>query len=212
MLSFRSPGLLRMTGAIPFSARRSFDLSSDGGQFRLLVPDGKVMRFFVGPVDAPATSQNPRENLRPQPVIDALHWSRGTLDKASGTRVGVNGSRVIVVDLPAALDGSARKAEISFDLQHGAITNLTIHDTTARAISIIQYLDWQEIADRMNRSASVCFPRRIVVSQPRQDLQIEMKILSFRLNPQIPPSRFQLVPPIGIPVTRVTSAGTGKRQ
>jgi hypothetical protein len=213
MLSFRAPGSLRMTGAIPFSARRSFDLSSDGGQFRLLVPDGKVMRFFVGPVDAPATSQNPRENLRPQPVIDSLRWLHGTLNKTlSGTGSGMRGPRVIVVDLPVARDGSVRRADIAFDLLSGTITSLTIHDMTARAVTEIHYADWQEIADRMNGSSSACFPRRIVVNQSLQNLQIEMKILSLRLNPAIPTSRFQLVPPRGIPVTPVGSLTKGKGQ
>src|SRR5580693_4372092 len=211
MLSFRAPGSLRMTGAIPFSARRSFDLSSDGGQFRLLVPDGKVMRFFVGPVDAPAKSQNPRENLRPQPVIDSLRWLHGTLNKtSSGSGSGMRGSRVIVVDLPAARDGNVRRADIAFDLPSGTITGLTIHDTAAHAITEIRYVDWQEIVDRMSESAAACFPRRIFVNQSLQNLQIEMKILSLRLNPPIPPSRFQLVPPRGIPITPVGSLAKGK--
>jgi hypothetical protein len=69
ILSFRAPASLRMTGVVPFSARRTFDIASDGREFRLLVPDGKIMRFFVGPVDAPPVSSNPRENLRAQPFL-----------------------------------------------------------------------------------------------------------------------------------------------
>jgi hypothetical protein len=75
MLSFLAPNSLGMTGEIPLSGRRTFDLASDGREFRLLVPDGKFMRFLVGPVGAPANSPNPRENLRPQPLIDAFYWT-----------------------------------------------------------------------------------------------------------------------------------------
>lgn len=102
LLSFLAPDFLRLTGEIPFSGRRSFDLASDGRELRLLVPDGKFMRFLVGPVDAPATSKNPRENLRPRPLVDALHWVAATLSppiQSSGNEQGSHHS--IAVNLAA---------------------------------------------------------------------------------------------------------------
>ncbi len=30
------------------------------------------MRFIVGPIDAPANSPNPRENIRPQSILEAV--------------------------------------------------------------------------------------------------------------------------------------------
>jgi len=91
ILTFRAPHCCALTGVVPFSARRTFDIASDGREFRLLVPDGKIMRFFVGPVDAPPISSNPRENLRPKPIVDALHWFPAKLVSAAALGGSGNG-------------------------------------------------------------------------------------------------------------------------
>jgi hypothetical protein len=74
MLSFKSPKSVRMRGMVPFAGRRAFDLASDGREFELLFPDGNAMRFLAGPVDAPANSSNPRENIRPSVILEAIRW------------------------------------------------------------------------------------------------------------------------------------------
>jgi outer membrane lipoprotein-sorting protein len=205
MIEFHAPAYLRMTGVIPFSAQRVFDMSSDGRDFRLLIPDGKVMRFFVGPVDAPTTSSNPRENLRPQPVIDALHWPQGKLRDGIGKgQVSQRGIREITLDLAPSIHAIARTATVQFDLDHGVVTQLTIHDAAGRSVTQIQYGDWQEIARESGGTGLTCFPKRIVVVQPGQDLELEMKLMSVTLNPPISPQRFRLMPPGGASVTRLS--------
>ncbi len=205
MIEFHVPGFLRMTGVIPFSAQRTFDMSSDGRDFRLLVPDGKVMRFFAGPVDAPVTSSNPRENLRPQPVVDALHWPQGKLwvgvEKGSARQTGL---REITLHLAPSTGDSGRTAIVQFDLDRGVVSQLTMNDVAGRTVTQIQYDDWQKIAQESGGIERACFPKRIIIVQPRQDLQLEMKVLSVMLNPPIPPQRFRLMPPGGISVTRLS--------
>lgn len=112
MIEFRAPAWLRLTGVIPFTAKRTFDIASDGREFRLLVLDRNAMRLVVGPVDAPATAPN---------------------------------------------------------------------------------------------------PRRIAVIQPQQDIELEMKLLSLSLNPNIPPSKFRLAVPAGVPVTRVNETASAQQ-
>jgi hypothetical protein len=205
MIEFRAPAFLRMTGVIPFSAQRAFDMSSDGRNFRLLVPDGKVMRFIVGPVDAPATSSNPRENLRPQPVIDALHWPIGKLRTGTGKGQAIEkGIREITLDLAPSSQAGERTAIVQFDVVHGVVTQLTEDDAAERTVTSIQYSDWQRIARESGGSDLSCFPKRIVVVQPRQDLRLEMKIISVTLNPPISPDKFRLMPPRGVVVTRLS--------
>jgi outer membrane lipoprotein-sorting protein len=207
MLSFRAPGWLRITGVIPFSAQRSFDLSSDGREFRLLVPDGKRMRFYVGPVDAPTTSQNPRENLRPQPLIHALHWARATLSgSVSSKQAGSPDARTITVGLLGAQNDSARSAEIAYDLRNGTVTGLVIRDASGLAVSEIHYADWREVTNGGSAPSPFCFPRRMTVNQPREGIQLEMKLVAITVNPRIPPSKFQLTPPAGLPVKRLGSS------
>jgi outer membrane lipoprotein-sorting protein len=210
MIDFRAPASLRVTGEIPFSGRRSFDISSDGREFRLLVPDGKVMRFFVGPVDAAATSAKPLENLRPQPLIDALRWTPGQLGRSPELSQDENeGTRTISVDLPASQGGAAKTVRLEFDLRSGVVAELAVLDASQRVVSEIHYSDWQEIAQSGKGADPVCFPRRIVLIQPRQDLQLEIKILSLELNSPIPSSQFRVAAPRGIPVTRLSLSGAG---
>jgi hypothetical protein len=212
MLSFRAPASLRMTGAIPFSARRSFDFASNGKEFRLLVPDGKRMRFYVGSVDAAPSSANPRENLRPQPIVDALHWTRGVLhNPASGKENAKTRMRTIQVDLAAALEASVKTAEVDFNMASGTVASITFRDPRGVIVSEVNYADWQDLVNGDNGTGDDCFPRRIAVVQPQQNLQLEMKVLVLSVNPHIPPSRFELIPPRGIPVTRLGSSESGTK-
>ncbi len=203
LLSFQAPASLRMTGVIPFSARRTFDLSSDGKEFRLLVPDGNLMRFFVGPVDAPATSSNPRENLRPQPIVDALHWFHAKLaDTAAARNLKSANDRTIELELSTPTPVAA---QAEFDLRNGTVSRFTILDGSKKMVIDIHYSDWQRLPVTEKADAPICFPKRIRVSQPQQNLLLEMKMVSFQMNLAIPGSQLQLLPPRGISVTRLTA-------
>lgn len=213
MIAFRAPASLRMTGEIPFSGQRSFDLASDGREFWLLVPDGKLMRLFAGPVDAPATSANPRENLRPQPVIDALRWPAGTLQrKSEQNRAHSLGARTITLNLMSSPPRDAKTAVVEFDLDRGVVAQLTLNDAAGHAMTTIQYNNWQASPSNRSGIASTCFPRRIVVLQPGQDLQLEMKVVSLELNVPIALSKFRLMPPRGVQVTRLSSPEPAKNR
>ena len=205
MIDVSAPASLRLIGVVPFSGRRTFDISSDGRELRLLVPDRDRMRLMAGPVDAPPTSSNPRENIRPQPLIDALRWPPGMLPHApKSVRAGGKGVRIMALDLAPEERGSARTAQVEFDVNRGVVPRVTIEVTSQRSPTEIDFSDWQEWANS-NGSASTCFPKRILVSQPQQHLELEMKVISVQVNPQIPASKFQMTAPAGIPVTRMSA-------
>lgn len=207
MLAFHAPASLRVTGVVPFSARRSFDLSSDGAGFRLLVPDGKLMHLFAGPVDAPATSSNPRENLRPQPILDALHWLPARLVSAPAPAISRDRSQAIEVELTDS-SGAQKSAQLEFDLTSGTLSRLTLDDKVGQSLTEVVYGDWQKVPNGGN-GRQVCFPRRILVIQKQPNRELEMKFLSVEINVQIQPSEFRLIPPQGIPVTRVGNPSAG---
>lgn len=202
LLSFQAPAHLRLTGAVPFSGRRSFDLASDGRELRMLVPDGKSMRFLVGPADAPATSKNPRENLRPGPLIDALHWTRATALQL-GVAHSEGGHRILGVELATARGEHARSARVDFDLASGTVAGITMLDGARHVVLDFRSSDWRTVLGSGGREGSVCFARRMELTEPRQDLHVELKIATLRVNVPIPPTQFRLLPPRGIPVTRL---------
>ena len=203
-IRFLAPAWLRMTGVVPFSARRTFDMWSDGRDFRMLMPEGDVMKFFVGSVNAPPTSSNPRENLRPQMVLEALHWSQAKLAASPGSasKKGA-GSQTIEVELTGPALGDSGRAKVEFDTRSGTVSRVEMLDEASKVVTDIDYNDWHEVPNSLDGETSVCFPKRVLVSDRQQDLQVEMKILSTEMNPQLSPGQLQLIPPRGIPVTRI---------
>lgn len=209
-LNFVAPASLRVMGIVPFSGRRTFDLSSDGREFRLLVPDGKLMRLFVGPVDAPATSTNPRENLRPQPIIDALHWLQAQLEYATGpSAMKGSNARTIDVTWMAAATGTRENAQVEFDLGSGTVSRLVILDAAGKAATEVDYSDWQPVPASKAGQPSICIAKRMLVVEPQQNLRLEMKMLGARVNLPITPQQLRLVPPRGIAVTRLPAVAHG---
>jgi len=204
-ISFRSPASLRMTGVIPFSSRRTFDLSSDGREFRLLIPDRNKMRFIIGPVDSPVNSSDPRENIRPQMILEALRWLPARLLGSLAQRsVAKHGSKAIEVELRTST-GRSDIAQLEFDLNSGTLARLTISDAKDKNPIEVAYSDWQKVPDG-EAGGNSCFPKRIMVSQ-QQIQQLEMKFLSLQLNSPMLPSKFHVNPPPGIAVTRVGDGG-----
>lgn len=210
LLSFSAPARLRLTGEVPFSGRRSFDLASDGRELRLLVPDGKLMRFLVGPADAPATSKNPRENLRPGPLVEALHWTRATAVQPMAHSEGEDGHRILEVELAAGRNEAARSARLDFDLAAGTVAGLTMLDGARQVVLALRSSDWRTVLGSGDREGPVCFPRRMELTEPRQDLHVELKIATLRVNVPIAPTEFRLLPPRGIPVTRLNLPAAAK--
>jgi hypothetical protein len=198
LLYFRAPAWLRSTGEVPFSNRRTVDLFSNGRDFWLLTPDGKRMRLFTGPVDAPPASSDASANLRPRPLIDALHWEAGTLSAAQSPAPPANGrTRTIELDLPAEAPFPARTAAVEFDLRAGVVDGVAIRDALQRQVLELHYSEWQ------TTDVNSCYPRHIGIVQPLGDRKLDIRIAVVRLNSRIEPGEFRMIAPIGVPVTQL---------
>jgi hypothetical protein len=209
-LRFIAPAFLRMTGVVPFGARRAFDLWSDGRDFRLLAPEGNVMRFFMGPVDSPAPYAKPQVNVRPRAILEALHWIPAKLESpAPSARMKGDGSETIKVELNAATLPGREEANLEFDLRSGTVSRLEILDGTGNVVTGVYYSDWQRVPASAGSEAPVCFPKRILAVLALENQQAEMKFLSIQMNPPLMPPQLQLYPPRGSPVTRLPGPTRG---
>ena len=204
-IQFQAPALLRMTGFVPFLGSREFDLASDGHEFRLLIPVDRKMKFFVGPVDAPATSTDAKQNLRPQPIIDAFHWPRGELDASAGARLSSRMSRTLNLLLSDA-SGKRRKGRVKFDMATGTVSSLEVSSPEFGLVIKIRYGDWEEV-ENISDNVARCYPRQITISQPKDGVILELQILHSALNAQISAARFVLNPPRGISVVSLNLSG-----
>ncbi len=187
-------------------------MSSDGREFHLLAPDHEVTKHYIGLVDAqPDMSEIKVPEIsniaRPREILDALRWQEGTLRKSS--EVHAEGNHVLEFDLPAR-SGKAIKGKLLFDALIGAITSLQIYDTDDELISELFYADWQPVNDSSGGSSEGCFPRRVRLVQPMEDIQLDFRFLELTLNPRIPRASFRLTPVPGTPVVRLSPSGSTK--
>jgi hypothetical protein len=207
VIDFVQPDLVHVTGVVPFLGSRGFEMASDGRQLRLLVPRNGKKVFLVGPVDAPVESQNARDNLRPEPLINALRWQEGRL--IAGARLqGVHDAnlRELKVDLPSSKT-PGRTAKIEFDLLHGQVDSVETYDAAGQLVSKTNYSDWQEAANSASGPSQGCLPHRIEFLQPQQDYAVSLRVSHIALNPEIPRANFHPTPPRGIPVVRLDKSG-----
>jgi hypothetical protein len=213
-LTFQAPATMRVTGLVPFSSRRSFDMASDGREFRLLVPDENAMRLIIGPVDAPANSRNPREDIRPQWILEAIFLLPAKL----ASHVGYSNSKAhqeksIEVELTTSA-GREQDAQLEFDLETGDLDRLNLKDKKGQTATEVDYSDWQTAPSAGTGSRQVCFPRRMLVTEQQPNRELEIKFLNVELNSPVRPSQFRVPSPPGIRVTRVgggASTNTGQR-
>ncbi len=205
LLDLVRPDLVRVTGAVPAMSSRGFEMASDGKEFRLLISEDGRREFLAGPADAPPQSQNPRENLRPQPIVDALLWRSGKLLQSSESGVQKAGTRTIRADLQATRAGE-QTAQIGFNLQRGTVDSLTILDAAGGLVSEVKYADWAKIDSFGAEPVSGCFPRKVDFLEPSQDYEISLQILRVAYNQPIPRSAFHPSPPKGVPVIPLLSA------
>jgi outer membrane lipoprotein-sorting protein len=210
-IDFVSPDFIRVTGAVATMGDRGFEMTSDGKEFRLLVPENGKKTFLIGPVDAPAHSPRPRENLRPQPLIDALRWREGRLrvgTKLLAPAQSEANSNTQILELDLVPDGNGPSAErVVFDLGTGVVNSLTTYDASGKELSETTYLDWEMMSTYPESVPVGCFPRRIHLVRQDRDYEIDIRITEIALNPSIPMSRFRPSPPRGIPVVHVNMAG-----
>lgn len=67
---FLKPDDVRILGKDPMIGSTIFDMVSNGSEFRVSIPPRK--RFIIGKNDAPETSENKLENLRPSALLTSL--------------------------------------------------------------------------------------------------------------------------------------------
>jgi len=207
------PNLIRITGVVPYQGSRAVELTSDGRQFGLLIPEGDKKVFLTGPIDAPPQSENVRENLRPRPFIEALRWDEGTLRAATGAEpADASNTGTLTVDVASTENTPSRKIDVVFDLTKGVVSTLTAYDNTGAPLFEARYEDWRTATDPSSGVAVGCFARHIVLAELQQDYQVDLRIADLTLNPAIPKSNFHPSPPHGIPIKHLNMAGATSSQ
>jgi hypothetical protein len=208
IVDLMQPNLIHITGVVPYEGNRVVDLTSDGHQFGLLIPEDGKKVFLTGPIDASPQSKNARENLRPRPFIEALRWEQGALRAATGAEpVNPSNTRTLTVDVASTENTPTRKVDVVFDLTKGVVDTLTAYDNTGIPIFEARYGDWRTETDPTPGVAAECFARHIILVELQQDYQVDIRITGLILNPPIPKSYFHSSPSHGVEIIHLDMAG-----
>ncbi|MCL6480095.1 MAG: DUF4292 domain-containing protein [Firmicutes bacterium] len=192
------PSSIRVIGQAPVVGKNLFDMVSDAQTFRIFIPSRN--QFLVGAAVAPATSEKPIENLRPQHLLDALFWQKLTdPGRVLLEEFDAPPSRYYVLTelRPASADAGweiARK--LWFERTDLSLVRLQYFGAAGRRLADIRYAEWRTVA-------GVRFPHRILLERPQEDYQLTLGLNRPRLNETIAAERFRLEPPPGTKLVRV---------
>jgi outer membrane lipoprotein-sorting protein len=197
------PDRIRVVGQAPVVGTDIFDMVSDGKTFHMYVPSKK--RFIVGPASGGQASKNTIENLRPQPLFDALIWQKVPahapvlIEQEDRSQPA---SRYYVLTV---LRQNGQQFEIDrriwFDRSDLRVARIETFGSEGRLESEIDYSDWRQ------ESGTPPFPWHIVLWRPAEHYRLELDLTAITLNPSVPPGSFTLTQPPGS--TRVDVGQTG---
>ncbi len=201
------PASIRMIGQVPVVGTTVFDMASDGREFEVSIPSRK--EFLDGKVSVTRTSNKPIENLRPQHLIDALVWSEVQKEEqVLFEEENEENARYYVLSVLRGGYQTEILRRIWFDRANLNVARLELFAPQGLLVSDIRYSDWQpanpaESPGAANTAAIPLYPRKIRLSRPHDDYQLDLAISKVALNTVIEPSRFQLDAPAGVTITHI---------
>lgn len=188
-IDFRKPGDIRVVGILPVVHTTAFHMVSDGQDFRVSIP--LRSKFIEGRDDAPATSQNKFENVRPQtfisgmlvrPVdrsVDMVLLADDTTETSASYQLEIIrkvGNDIAIFRL------------ITFDRVNLQIIEQREYDENGLIISLSKYDDFK-VYD------NVRFPSHIEISRPKDEYGIVLVVMKMDINNKIDAARFVLARP-----------------
>jgi outer membrane lipoprotein-sorting protein len=216
------PANIRVIGQAPVVAKNIFDMVSNGEKFDIYIPSKN--EFIEGPDNLTRQASKPIENLRPQHLIDALLWEpipAGAPVLFEEASEGASHFYILTAIRAAsgedATNGSATGSsdwEISrkiwFDRTNLQIVRIENFTSGGKVASDVHYSNWLSIGVSPRDSqasttassadsaiAALFYPRRIAISRPSDDYQLQIEIKKLAVNEPISADRFVLAQPAG---------------
>ena len=188
---FRQPDEMRIIGLDPVIHTHAFDMVSMGPDFKVHLPSKN--RFVEGRNDAPATSANKLENLRPIAFLQALMIHPP--EPATETAVleddtDEDHALYILLILNKQNGRTVLARSVTFDRQTLEIVRQKIFNAAAVTISDTRYTAWK-IFD------GISFPSSIDINRPQDGYGVVMTVTKMQMNLELGADKFELVRPEG---------------
>jgi hypothetical protein len=195
---FRRPDQIRVIGLDPVVHSTILDMVSMGNDFRVSIPTKSL--FLEGANDAPATSKNKLENLRPIAFLNALLINPpgpaelALLEDVSDETISVY--KLLFVQRSG--DDLRLLRSIYFDRYTLDILRQRTFDSAGHVASETKYGGW-ELHDKVR------FPSVIDMARPQDGYELQMIVTDFKLNPQeVSDEKFVLEPPANAQIRKLT--------
>ncbi len=189
---FLRPSDIRVVGLDPVIHSTAFDMASTGNQFRVYIP--VKSQFIEGQNDAPATSKNKLENLRPSAFLTALLITPP--DPNTGITFvedDTSETKAVYIVMMIGHDGSHYfpVRNIYFDRYTLQINRQKTFDVEGEILSETRYSNWAN-------HNGIQFPSTIDIQRPKDGYELVLQVTDLKLNTgDITPAKFILNQPPG---------------
>jgi hypothetical protein len=195
------PAMIRVIGQAPVVGKNIFDMVSDGQTFRIFIPSKH--EFIVGPAALERAAKKPIENLRPQHLLDALLWpeiepKQTVLFEEFNDEAG----RYYILTVLRGGEPPEIARRIWFDRANLQVARIEIFGGGGKLLADIRYGDWRAAANGTagqpaEAGPGIPFPREIVLTRPKDDYTLDIRVLKLQLDGRIGAERFLLEQPPG---------------
>jgi len=195
---FRRPDQIRVVGLDPVVHSTILEMVSTGNDFRVSIPTKSL--FIEGTNDAPATSKNKLENLRPVAFLNALLINPPKAGETPILEDVSDETRSVYKLIFIQRDGDDLRLvrSVYFDRYTLDVSRQRTFDTAGHVTSETKYSNWQDRGD-------VRFPTIIDMARPQDGYELLLTVLDFKLNPaDMTDDKFVLSPPPNAQIRTLT--------
>jgi hypothetical protein len=186
---FRRPDQIRVVGLDLVVHSTILDMASTGNEFRVSIPSKSL--FIEGQNNAPATSKNKLENLRPIAFLNALLINPPVTGEAAILEDVSDETRAIYKLIFILRDGDDLHLlrSVYFDRYTLDISAQRTFDKAGHVTSETKYSGWTAYG-------TVRFPHVIDMTRPQDGYELVLTVTDFKLNPaDLTDEKFVLTPP-----------------
>jgi hypothetical protein len=197
LMLFERPDQIRVVGLDPVvHSKTIFDMVSMANTFRVSIPVKDA--FYIGNNNAPPSSKNKLENLRPTAFLTSMIIAPpGENDRTVLEDDTDETKAVYIVFLLHESGGELKLSRaVYFDRYSLEIARQKTFDEAGGVVSETRYDEWKDYE-------GVRFPSAIVIRRPKDGYEVTMTIVSATFNAPLTPQQFALEQPPGAKVTEI---------
>lgn len=199
---FRKTADIRIIGQTPVVRTRAFDMVSNGIVFQLFVSSKNL--FVQGDNNAPATSKNTLENLRPDAFLSSMLIRPAGPDETIVLMDDTDEekSEYALLFLKKGTAGElVASRKIVFDRLDLSITRQIVFDGEGGIVSDTRYAKWTVFDN-------ISFPAHIDINRPEDGYGVAMDVMQMQMNKTFADKDFVLERPEGSQLQTIGAKGS----